>query len=244
MMPTLAILLVLAIVPFWGCASSTPPSRASAHSFENVRRVAIVASGESSFTVTEHSAEPGRTFDEVLKWLQVLNWNPYWATLRPLARVVHWGINWLLEVDRAAAAGSHVGGISARSVVADAFARTLSASGRFEHVRVLEQEPVGEDRRRADAIVRVAVPAWGLVGVRNGDPDLLSSFADVRAQMVVRGAGVTVWEDSQDVTNPERFPLKSFTHDREFAREELIGVLERAGRRLANELLYARSGGR
>jgi hypothetical protein len=238
MMRALAVLLVLAMVPFWGCASTAPPSPAPARPFENVRRVAIVASGESSFTVTQHSTEPGRTFDEILKW------HPYRAWLRPIARVVHRGINWLLEVDDAAAAASHVGGVSPRAVVADAFGRTLSASGRFEQVRILEHEPVGEDGRRVDAIVRVAVPAWGLGGVRNGDPDLLSGFADVRAQMVLRGTGVIVWEDNQDVTNPERFPLKSFTRDREFAREELIGVLERAGRRLASELLYVRTPGR
>jgi hypothetical protein len=235
MMRAFAVLLVLAMVPFWGCASTPPPSPAPARPFDNVRRVAIVASGESSFNVIQHSVEPGRTFDEILKWY------PYKPWLRPLAKVVHWGINWLLEVDDAAATAALVVGVSPRSVVADALGRTLAASGRFEEVRILEQELVGEDRRRSEAIVRVAVPTWGLVGVRNGDPDLLSGFADVRAQMVLRGTGVVVWEDNQDVTNPERFPLKSFTRDREFAREELIGVLERAGRQVASELLYARS---
>ena len=108
----------------------------------------------------------------------------------------------------------------------------------------MEREPVGEDRRRADAIVRLAVPAWGLVRVREGEPDLLSAFADVRAQMVLRGTGVVVWENTEDVTNPERLPLEAFTRDPELARQELTDVLERAGQRLASELLYARSAGR
>jgi len=88
------------------------------------------------------------------------------------------------------------------------------------------------------------VPAWGLVRVREGEPDLLSAFADVRAQMVLRGTGVVVWEDNEDVTNPERLPLEAFTKDREFTRHELTEVLERAGQRLASELLYARGAGR
>lgn len=33
-----------------------------------MRRVAIVAAGDSKFTVVEHRSEPGRTFDEVVKW--------------------------------------------------------------------------------------------------------------------------------------------------------------------------------
>ena len=113
-----------------------------------------------------------------------------------------------------------------------------------DQVRTLEREPVGEDRRRTDAIVRVTVPAWGLVRVREGEPDLLSAFADVRAQMVLRGTGVVVWENNEDVTNPERLPLAAFTKDREFTRHELTEVLERAGQRLASELLYARGAGR
>jgi len=38
--------------------------------------------------------------------------------------------------------------------------------------------------------------------------------------------------------------LKSFTGDRPLMRQRLIDVLQRAGRRMANELLYARSAGR
>jgi len=46
------------------------------------------------------------------------------------------------------------------------------------------------------------------------------------------------------VTHPESAPLASFVRNRDFARETMIGLLERAGQRLANELLYARSAGR
>ena len=116
-------------------------------------------------------------------------------------------------------------GLTPSSVVADALARRLQASGQFEEVGALDREPVGDDRRRADAIARVTVPAWGLVRVREGDPNLVSAFADTRAQLAVRGTGVIVWETALDVTNPERLPLDSFTRDREFARQELMDVL-------------------
>jgi hypothetical protein len=199
-----------------------------------VRRLAIVASGESRFTVVQPSAEPGRTFDEVLRW------NPYRAMLRPLAMLVHQGINWLLELDHATDAGRHVAGISARSVIADALARALQSSGRFDYISASEREPIGDDRGRVDAILRLAVPEWGLVRVRDGDGGLVSSYADVRAQMTLPGTGAVVWEVNEDVTHPERLPLESFTRDAGFARQALTEVLERAGQRLASELLYAR----
>ena len=82
------------------------------------------------------------------------------------------------------------------------------------------------------------MPEWGVAGVRAGEPDLLSAFADVRAQMAVPKTGVIVWETSQDMTGPERLPLASF-RDRRFTRQQLVDLLERAGQRLASELLYA-----
>ena len=230
--------LAVAMLSLWGCASSTPPARPSARPFDDVRRLVIVVSGESTFTMVEHAVEPGRTFDEVIKWV------PYSVVWRPVAQLVHRGINWALETDRAARTAPSLVGVSPRLVVAEAMARTLRASGSFDEVRILEQEPAGEERRSADAIVRVSVPAWGLVRVQEGKQDLLSGFADVRSQMAVPATGVVLWEDSQDVTHPERVPLESFMRSRDFARQEMVDVLERAGQRVANELLYARSAGK
>jgi len=228
------------MVALSGCASSAPP-RPAARPFDHVRQLAIVVSGESRFSVLDHSAEPGRTFDEVLKW-GILS--PYQSLLRPIAELVHKGINWLVEVDRKSDAAVDLGAIAPRSVVTAAFVQALEASERFDEIRTYAREPLGEDRRRADAIVRITVPAWGLVRVREGEPDLLAAFADARAEMVVPATGVVVWEATEDATDPERLPLTSFTKDREFTRQQLVDVLQRAGQRLASELLYARSAGR
>jgi hypothetical protein len=108
----------------------------------------------------------------------------------------------------------------------------------------MEREPVGADRAGIDAIARVTVPGWGLMRIREGDPALMSAFVDARGQMAIRGTGVIVWETSEDVTDPERLPLESFVQDRRFSRQQMVDVLERAGQRLASELLYARSGDR
>ena len=238
-MRAVAVLLVLAVA-LPGCASSAPP-RPAARPFDHVRQLAIVVSGESRFSVLEHRAEPGRTFDEVLKW-GVLS--PYQALLRPVAELVHKGVNWLLDVDRKTDAAVDLGGIAPRSVVSAAFVQALEASARFDEIQIYAREPLGEDRRRAEAIVRISVPAWGLVRIREGEPDLVSAFADARAEMVAPAIGVVIWEATEDVTDPERLPMKSFTGDRDFTRQQLIDVLQRAGQRLASELLYARGAGR
>src|SRR5262249_57372122 len=102
--------------------------------------------------------------------------------------------------------------------------RPRSEGGKSEEYGVSAREPLGEDRRRADAIVRLTVPAWGLMRVREGEPDLHSAFADVRGAMVLRGTGVVVWERTEDVTGLERFPLASFTDERELTREQLVEV--------------------
>jgi hypothetical protein len=239
-MRAVAVLLVLALVAVAGCASSGPP-RPAPRSFEHVRQLAVVVSGESAFTVLEHRAEPGRTFDEILKWSFM---SPYQSLLRPFAELVHRGVNWLLAGDSTEAAKVDLGDITPRSLVAGAFVQALEASGRFDAIRAYGREPVGDERRRADAIVRVTVPAWGLVRVQEGDPELLSAFAETRAEMVVPGSGVTIWTSGEDVTDAERLPLRAFTGDREFSRQQLLGVLQRAGQRMAAELLYARGAGK
>jgi hypothetical protein len=241
MLRAFTAVLAVAALSLVGCASSTPPPRPIARPFDDVRRVVVVVSGESAFAIVDLAVEPGRTFDEILKWIP---WQPYQAALRPAAQLVHRGINWALDNDRGATAVSRLQGLSPRVVVAGAVARTLETSGWFDDVRILDREPTAEERRRSDAVVRVAVPAWGLVRVREGESGLLSGFADVSGQMVMPSTGVVMWEDSQDVTSPERIPVDAFLRDRDFARQEMTVVLERAGQRIANELLYSRSGGR
>lgn len=103
MMRAFTAVLLVAIFSLWGCAVSPRPSRPLARPFDEVRRLAIVVSGDSTFSIVEHAVEPGRTFDEVLKWIPSVT---YQAALRPVAQLVHRGINWALEADREAVAVS------------------------------------------------------------------------------------------------------------------------------------------
>lgn len=236
MWPVLSLLLVAFVS---GCASSPPPPRPAARPFADVKRVAVVVTGDSNFTVAEDNAEPGRTFDEILKWIP---WKALW--LKPLAGLVHEGINGFLASERSAASARAVAGISPKEAVSMAFAQTLAESAQFQEVRVMDHEPVGEARSAVDAIVRLAVPSWGLLRVRDGNPALVSGFADVRAQVASRANGTVMWETTEDVTDAERLPLQAFKENPDFTRQRMQELLTRAGRRLANELVYSRGGGR
>ena len=65
---------------------------------------------------------------------------------------------------------------------------------------------------------------------------ILAPLAKIAASAINSG--------DEDVTHPERLPLQTFTRDADFTRHELREVLERAGQRIGNELLYARGSGR
>ena len=208
----------------------------------DVRRLVVVPSGETRLTMpgakNADDATVGRVFGEIAKWY------PKAALWGVLASVIQRGIDWLTEDGRSSTDGRQVRGISPGTVVADAFTRALVASGRFDEVRMVAREPIGDDRREMDALVRVIVPAWGLVRVREGKPDMMAAYADVRAQIVIQPTSTIVWEHAEDVTHGDRLPLEAFTADSALSRQALLEALERAGQRLANELLYARSGGR
>src|SRR5262249_37810826 len=161
------------------CASASAPPPSSHQQLDRVSRLVVVTSGQARFMVVENNTEPGRTLDEIVKW------TPYFW-LRYLVPLVHEGVNQLVSLDDRAVAGRDRERISPGSVVGETLARRLQASGQFGVVLALPREPIGEDRRRADAFMRVSVSRWGLMRVRENDPPLVSAFTDVTAQMVMR----------------------------------------------------------
>ena len=242
------VVLAVALVSLSACAPALPPPSVSAPigpPVGAVRRLAVVASGPSTLTMpgpapstAADSTNVARIFGEIAKWYPKAAW------MGPLAVLVQRGVDWLFEEGRSSAGDRHARGVAPGVVVAEAFTRTLLTSKQFDQVRTLAREPLGEDRREVDALVRIIVPAWGLVRVREGAPEMMAAFADTRAQVVVAPTFAVIWEHAEDVTHGERLPLQTFTGDSELTRQALLDVLERAGQRLASELLYAQGAAR
>ena len=183
-----AILLVLIVVVASGCASTSPP-QPTARPFENLRQLVVVASGDTTFAVTQHSAEPGRTFDEILKWGSLGGW--WW---KPAADLAHRGINWLLQLNRKSDVSAGLGDVSPREMVATAFASTLRASGQYDEITTLTAEPSGDDRRSA-ARDRTARRAGVGPDARARGRTRPSLRVRGRARRTgLAGAGVVVWK--------------------------------------------------
>ena len=229
------VVLVLVVAALAGCAASAPAPapalRPTKAGLDGVRRLVIVASGPSEFAVDQGTKQAPRELDEVLKWL------PYQEIVVPIAKAVYWGITWLFDTARAS--DTLAPDVAPGVVAAEAFARSLMASGGpFYEIVATDREPVGAARRNAEAILRLSVPSWGFVRVREGQPARVAAFADVRAEIVLRETGVVAWQHQEDVTHPEELSLEAVTGNRALARDQLTGVLERAGRRLASEFVY------
>jgi hypothetical protein len=178
-------LFLVAMLSLWGCASSAPPARPAARPFDDVKRVVVVVSGDSSFSIVDHAVEPGRTFDEVIKWLP---WVQYQAALRPAAQLIHRGINWALGRTVRPLAVSEAG-VSPRMVVAGSMAKTLEASGRFTDVRTFDREPSAEERRSAEPSCGYPCPHGVSCAFARASPASRPALADVRGQMAMRAPG-------------------------------------------------------
>ena len=192
---TVAVFLVVTLLPLAGCASSAPPPPPPApiaRPAEPLRRLVVVSTGESKFAMSEQrpaaqsSAQVDGIITEVGKWIP--GW--YGAVLVPLAKVIASALTSTGDSKQTADTAAKMGEVSPRAIVADAFARRLAESGQFQEVRMMDRELLGDERRGVDAFVRLTVPTWGIMRVRDGNPDLLSGFADVRAQMVVATTGL------------------------------------------------------
>ena len=245
--------LAVTVTSVAGCASApapVPPSPpAAVLPLDGFKRVVVVASGQSRFSAapggngqpaqgSSPPAQESKVFDEVMKWLPYTGLVPYSNILLPLAKMLYGSFTSFKDGERSAKTVPK--DVSPAGVVAAAFAETVIASGGpSAQIVVTDQEPVGDFRKDADAIVRVAVPSWGVVRVQDGAPPLVGAFADVRAELVLRETGVILWKHEEDVTHPERLPMEAFTADRAATRERLAEVLVRAGRRMGNELVYA-----
>jgi hypothetical protein len=237
---TVALVVLIAVLS--GCAASPPPPIPSpppaAFPLDSLDRVVVVTAGESRFASAKTSSvsssldDSFRIFGEVMKWVPS-SWG--WAV--PMAQLLRQGIGWLMEEGAQKAAPKEV---SPAAVVASTFAQTVLTGGASRaRIVVTDREPTADARKDVDAIVRIAVPAWGVMRVQDGTPPLMGAFADVRAEMLLRETGVVVWRHEEEITHPERVPEGALRSDPDAARARLAEVLERAGRRMGSELVYA-----
>ena len=235
----LAPLLALAVALFSACGGRVP-LRPSGDQLQGVGRLAVVVPAQSTFTVLNARMTAG-VAQSMPRGMGILD-TLFFLGLSVVLAGAEAGIASAEDAALTAAVAPHVAAISAPSVLGEAFVRTLRAARRFGEIPMLDREPQGDELKRFDVVVLLKVPAWGLVRVTREEQVLMSGFAIIQARMTMASSGQVVWEEEDDATGHGWHALDSFKQDAELTRRELTDTLERAGWRLAAELLYPRGG--
>ena len=135
MQRTVAVFLVVTLLPLAGCASSAPPPPTTpiARPAEPLRRLVVVSTGESKFAMSEQrpAAQDSAQLDGIIT--EVAKWIPGWygAVLAPLAKVIASALSLPGDSKQTADTAAKMGEVSPRAIVADAFARRLQLQERL-----------------------------------------------------------------------------------------------------------------
>ena len=129
-------------------------------------------------------------------------------------------------------------GFSPAPPLRDAFVDALKSSGRIE-VQVVdsERELQGKDH---DAIIYLTIKEWGVRLPSRAISDQLAAFAEIHARMTRGRSQEVLWDEHEVSLGNGRHDLSGYRQDAAMLRGELTDMLQSAGYRLANLLIYPR----
>jgi hypothetical protein len=225
-----ALAWIVLIVLAGGCGPVNQATRPTSTQMAGMRRLAVVVSPGSDFTVIKERRGGAATAAMVGGAFGVVG--------LLTAGAVHSGITASKDKDHAAAVSPHVVDVAPQKVVTEALLRTLRDGG-LADIQLFEHVPDTKDTAQFDGVLRLEMPEWGLVKVSD-DPDLMSGFVELKVQMAMTSGGSPIWDEAHTALGRDRLPLEIFKRDGELTRKALTETLEAAGQRLAYELLYPR----
>jgi hypothetical protein len=120
----------------------------------------------------------------------------------------------------------------------DAFVGALKSGGRID-VEVVDSERVLAGKSH-DAIIRLTVNDWGVRLPSRAISDQLAAFAEIQARMTRAGSQEILWDEHEVSLGNGRHDPSAYQQDPGLLRRELTDMLESAGFRLANLLIYPR----
>lgn len=229
-MPTLLrVILSFGILILTACGPVHLTLDPRADALREVKKLAVVVADDGSFTVIRERAT---------------------ATGAPAAlfglvgAAVAAAYNAQLDRSAAEALSPHLGGFSSRSELAGILARALKESARFSEVQMLDQEPTAAEARKYDAVLTIRIVNWGLRAPAPTESARLAAFAELQIRMVRVSNSETLWEEQDTVVGQGRYGLATYQQDRNLLRQELQDTIEKAGYRVATQLLYPKEGKR
>lgn len=229
-MPTrLRVILPFGLLILTACGPVHTTLALRADALREVKKLAVIVPDDGSFTVIRERAT---------------------ATAAPailfgvIGAAVAAAHNEALDSSAAEALSPHLGGFSSRSELRGILAKTLKESVRFSEVQMLDQKLPAAEARKYDAVLTVRIMRWGLRAPAPTESEALAAFAEIQAQMMRVENGETLWEERDTVVGQGRHGLAAYQQDRNLLRQELQDMIEKAGYRVAMQLLYPKEGKR
>lgn len=143
-----------------------------------------------------------------------------------------------MDRDEADKIRPRLGDFSPTAPLRDSFVEALKSSGRLE-VDVVDSERAREGRSH-DAVIRLTINDWGIRLPSRAISDQLAAFAEIQARMTRGSSQELLWDEHEVSLGNGRHDLAAYRQDGALLRSELTDMLQSAGFRLANLLIYPR----
>ena len=215
--------LAAAALSLTACGPIHTTVRPTVSHLTGVQRIAVVVVEDGAFTVVQERAKATAT-GAIL----------FGVVGAAVASAANHGMD-RDETDKMRPA---LGDFSPTFSLRDAFVDALKSSGRIE-VDVVDSERALQGKS-PDAIIRLTINEWGVRLPSRAISDHLATFAEIQARMTRTSNQEILWDEHEVSLGSGRHDLAAYRLDAGLLRTELTDMLQSAGFRLANLLIYPR----
>jgi hypothetical protein len=217
------VLAAMTMLSLAACGPIHTTVRPTVNHLAGVQRVAVVVVEDGAFTVVKERAKATAT-GAVLFGL--------------VGAAVASAANHSMDREETDKIRPGLAGFSPAPPLRDAFMGALKSDGRIQ-VEMVESERAlqGKDH---DVIIQLTIKEWGVRLPSRAISDHLAAFAEIQARMTRARSQETLWDEHEVSLGNGRHDLAAYRHDAALLRSELTDMLQSAGYRLANLLIYPR----
>ena len=131
-----------------------------------------------------------------------------------------------------------LGSFSPAAPLRDAFVDALKSSGRLD-VQIVDAERALQPTEH-EVFIQLTIKDWGVRLPSRAISEHLAAFAEIQARMTRGRSPDVLWDEHEVALGSGRHDLAAYRLDAGLLRTELTDMLQSAGYRLANLLIYPR----
>lgn len=216
------VVAAVAALSLAACGPVHTTVRPTANHLAGVQRVAVVVIEDGAFTVVKERAKATAT-GAVLFGV--------------VGAAVASAANHSMDREETDKLRPALAGFSPAPTLRDAFVDALKSGGRID-VEVIDAERALQGNH--DAVIQLAIKEWGVRLPSRAISDRLAAFAEIQARMTRARTHDVLWDEHEVSLGSGRHDLSAYRLDAGLLRTELTDMLQSAGYRLANLLIYPR----